>query len=167
MKLSRRRRGTRSEITITWTAKNQLAAPETKSARRELFKKQIRSKRLRYIGLLLENLPERKHNIFFSLKIRMYISENSMPGFVQGSCVCLFKGSRSTVGGASRSSLITASQILTPPQSSREMPATTRKAVLTLPPPGKSHTAPQRALHKLGLLKDNVSFQLCSEKMQI
>lgn len=51
-------------------------------------------------------------------------------------------------GGAYRSSLITASQILTPPQSSRKTPATARKAVLTPPPPGKAHTSPQRASHR-------------------
>ena len=42
-------------------------------------------------------------------------------------------------------------------QSSRKMPATARKAVLTLPLPGKAHTGPQRASHRRGSLSPLVS----------
>ena len=71
-----------------------------------------------------------------------------MPGFVQGSCVCLFKGSRSTVGGASRSSLITASQILLLPKAlEKRLPQLARPS-LPYPLPEKTtqaHNAPHIA----------------------
>ena len=95
----------------------------------------------------------------------MYISENSMPGSAPASvpgpavqvCAVVPMSAISTAPFSSRwrfSFLFDYSVAnLDLSQSSRKTPAATRKAVLlTLPPPGKAHTGPQRASHRRSLL---------------
>lgn len=100
-----------------------------------------------------DNLFWQKKKIILSLKVRMNISENSMPGSapgfvpgsVPGSCVCHFNYSSSQAGSVSRSSLITASQILTPPKASEKCLSELARLSLPYPLPEKltqAHNAP-------------------------
>ena len=99
----------------------------------------------------------RREKIYLSLKVRMYISENFMPGTAPGFVPVSAPGSAARVRAWLLCLPFQLFQVsswqrfpflfdysvtnIDSSQSSRKTPAAARKAVLTLPPPSKAHTA--------------------------